>query len=453
MDQGDADDLMQLSRAAARLRAEEVALSEEGDAALRLLASRQHRDRRSRTSSAADYPQFLDYREDLDSHLRRLHEPQGRAQSRRLRRPAALLGLACSRAARSSGNDLAGLYDHVLVDEYQDTNRAPGAHSPRHGARAPQHHRRRRRRPEHLLVPRRDASATSSISRSIFPGRAWSTLEQNYRSTQPILDVTNTLISRARERYTKNLWTHARTVARRPGSWRRATSQRRRASWWTASSSCTRTGTPLREIAVLFRAGYMSADLEIELTNRKIPFEKWGGLKFLEAAHVKDVLAFLRILENPRDEVSWYRVLLLLPGIGDATARAAVDAMAQMAWESSAFGRFTPPARARAAHAALVQLLDELRDSAELEGRTLTAEIARVRRLYDDILRERYDRPEPRLADLDQLEVIAAGFPSRAVFLSALALEPPSSTQDLAGAGDRERRCARVQHRPQRQGT
>src|SRR5688500_13650700 len=98
-------------------------------------------------------------------------------------------------------------------------------------------------------------------------------------------------------------------------------------------------GTPLREIAVLFRAGYMSADLEIELTNRKIPFEKWGGLKFLEAAHVKDVLAFLRILENPRDEVSWYRILLLLPGIGDATARSAIEAMASAAWESAAFGR------------------------------------------------------------------------------------------------------------------
>ena len=75
-------------------------------------------------------------------------------------------------------------------------------------------------------------------------------------------------------------------------------------------------GVPLREMAVLMRAGYMSADLEIELTNRKIPFEKWGGLKFLEAAHIKDVLAFLRVSENPRDEVSWYRILMLMPGIG-----------------------------------------------------------------------------------------------------------------------------------------
>src|SRR5690606_42090571 len=87
-------------------------------------------------------------------------------------------------------------------------------------------------------------------------------------------------------------------------------------------------GIPLSEIAVLFRAGYMSADLEIELTNRRIPFEKWGGLKFLEAAHVKDVLAFVRVLENPRDEVSWFRLHLLLPGVCVGTARSVVNELA-----------------------------------------------------------------------------------------------------------------------------
>jgi DNA helicase-2/ATP-dependent DNA helicase PcrA len=92
-------------------------------------------------------------------------------------------------------------------------------------------------------------------------------------------------------------------------------------------------GTPLREIAVLFRAAYMSADLEIELANRRIPFEKWGGLKFLEAAHVKDVLAFLRVIENPRDDVSWTRILMLMPGIGDATAQAAVTWMTDREWD------------------------------------------------------------------------------------------------------------------------
>jgi DNA helicase-2/ATP-dependent DNA helicase PcrA len=192
-------------------------------------------------------------------------------------------------------------------------------------------------------------------------------------------------------------------------------------------------GTPLREMAVLFRAGYMSAELEIELTNRKIPFEKWGGIKFLEAAHVKDVLAFLRVLENPRDEVSWYRMLLLLPGIGDVTARAAVDAMAERAWDPRAFAAFTPPPRARAAHEALVHLLDELR-TLDPTGSAPGEEIALLRTMYDGILRERYDRAEPRLADLDQLQTIAGTFPSRAAFLAELALDPPAASQEITGA-------------------
>jgi DNA helicase II / ATP-dependent DNA helicase PcrA len=195
---------------------------------------------------------------------------------------------------------------------------------------------------------------------------------------------------------------------------------------------------------VLFRAGYMSASLEIELANRKIPFEKWGGLKFLEAAHVKDTLAFLRVLENPRDEVSWYRMLLLLPGVGDATAREAIDALAERAWDPDAFAHYAPPPRARVAHATLAALLAELRrpgapdDGGQGAAPDPGAEIARIRRFYDAILRDRYDRPEPRLADLDQLQVIAAGYPGRAAFLSALALEPPSATQDLAGGSSSE---------------
>ncbi len=270
-----------------------------------------------------------------------------------------------------------------------------------------------------------------------FEGTTIVALEQNYRSTPPILEVTNTLISRATERFTKNLWTE-RDGGEPP--WLVAAHDEQQQTQFVVDRilELHEEGTPLREIAVLFRAGYMSADLEIELTNRKVPFEKWGGLKFLEAAHVKDVLAFLRILENPRDEVSWYRILLLLPGIGDATARSAIETMANAAWESSAFGRYTAPTRARSAHAALVTLLDELRSGPSADQAKVAADIARVRLLYDDILREKYDRAEPRISDLDQLQVIAAGYPDRAAFLSALALEPPQATQDLAGASSNE---------------
>jgi DNA helicase-2/ATP-dependent DNA helicase PcrA len=200
-------------------------------------------------------------------------------------------------------------------------------------------------------------------------------------------------------------------------------------------------GMPLREMAVLVRAGYMSADLEIELTNRKVPFEKWGGLKFLEAAHVKDVLAFLRVLENPRDEVSWYRLLLLMPGIGDATARSIIASMAERSWDPDAFSHFVAPPRAQEAHRALTGLLRELRarPAGDAGEGGAGEDIAVIRLLYDRILVERYDRPEPRLADLDQLATIAAGYPSRAAFLAALALEPPQSTRDLApGRSTRE---------------
>jgi DNA helicase II / ATP-dependent DNA helicase PcrA len=275
-----------------------------------------------------------------------------------------------------------------------------------------------------------------------FPGAQLVTLEQNYRSTQPILDLTNALISRAEERYTKNLWT-SRIGGEAP--WLVAARDEQQQTKFIVDRilELYEQGMPLREIAVLFRAAYMSADLEIELAHRRIPFEKWGGLKFLEAAHVKDVLAFLRVIENPRDDVSWYRLLMLMPGIGDVTARAAIASMGERGWDADAFGEWSPPHRAREAHGKLATLLDLLRErakrsEAERLGSGVGAEIEAIRGLYDDILRERYDRPEARLADLEQLRVIAGGYPTRAAFLAAIALEPPQSTQDLAVGGDAE---------------
>ena len=335
------------------------------------------------------------------------------------------------------GNRIASLYDHVLVDEYQDTNllqaRILRGMTTTH---------------QNVTVVGDDAQSIYSFRGATvrnmldfpaqFPGTTVVTLEQNYRSTQPVLDVSNTLISRARQRYGKRLFT-TRTGGERP-LLVAARDEHEQTQYVTDRIlELHETGTPLREMAVLFRAGYMSADLEIELTNRHVPFEKWGGIKFLEAGHVKDVLAFLRILENPRDEVSWFRVLTLLPGIGDVTARAAITLIAERAWDPKAIVQFIPPPRARAAHASLALLLAELSqpDAAGAE-RTVTEEIACLRTMYDDILRDRYDRPEPRLADLDQLEVIAGGFPHRAAFLSELALEPPSKSHDRAGGSAQE---------------
>jgi len=437
MDQGDSADLLQLSRAQLGYAAKSKRFPKKET--LQYVYSR-HLNTGIPVHDIVteEYSQFADYVEDF---ARIYADYTLRKQDRNLvdYDDLLLFWALMLEASPELGGRIAGLYDHILVDEYQDTNVLQARIL-----------RGMCRTHANITVVGDDAQSIYSFRganfRNIldfpkqFEGATIVTLEQNYRSTSPILSVTNTLISRAAERFTKNLWTK-RTGGEQP--WLVVARDEPQQTQFVVDRilELHEEGTPLRQIAVLFRAGYMSAELEIELTNRKIPFEKWGGLKFLEAAHVKDVLAFLRILENPRDEVSWYRLLLLLPGIGDATARAAIDSMASAAWESAAFGRYSPPPRARAAHAALVSLLDGLRNGVTADEAQVAAEIARVRMMYDDVLRERYDRVEPRLADLDQLQTIAAGYPDRATFLSALALEPPEATQDLSSGSREEDDC------------
>jgi DNA helicase-2/ATP-dependent DNA helicase PcrA len=429
MDQGDSEDLFQLSRS-------KLGYAQKGKRFPKKESLQYVYSRHVNTGITVEdilrdeYPQFLDYLEDFGKIFA---DYTARKQERNLvdYDDLLLFWALLLEASEPMAIRIAGLYDHVLVDEYQDTNVLQARIL-----------RGMCRTHSNISVVGDDAQSIYSFRganfRNIldfprqFPGTKMVALEQNYRSTAPILEATNTLISRAAERFTKNLWTERKGGDQ---AWLVAARDEQEQTRYVVDRilELHEEGTPLREMAVLFRAGYMSADLEIELTNRKIPFEKWGGLKFLEAAHVKDVLAFLRILENPRDEVSWYRILLLLPGIGDITARSAIDSMAAAAWESSSFGRFQPPVRAREAHASLVLLLDDLRSGRASDMAQVSAEIARVRILYDSILRDRYDKPEPRIADLDQLQTIAGGFPDRAAFLSALALEPPQATQDLAG--------------------
>jgi DNA helicase-2/ATP-dependent DNA helicase PcrA len=323
-----------------------------------------------------------------------------------------------------------GLYDHVLVDEYQDTNPLQS-------------------RILRALCPNGRITVVGDDAQSIyafrgatirnildfprqFPGTEIVTLERNYRSIAPILETTNAMISRSRERYSKQLWTE-RSGGEAP--WLVTVRDEHEQTRFVVDRMLQLhdEGIPLREMAVLFRAGYLSADLEIELANRRIPYEKWGGLKFLEAAHIKDMLAFLRVLENPRDEVSWYRLLRLLPGVGDATARAAVTLLSEHGWAPMAIGAVRAPARARPALSALAALLDGMR---RVNVQAPAEAIRLVRQMYDPILKATYDDAPPRLADLDQLEVIAAGYPDRSAFLAALALEPPTNTQDLAVGGD-----------------
>ncbi len=443
MDQGDAEDLMGLARAGLGLGRSAKRFPKKET--LHYLYSRHiNTEIPIETIIEREFSGFID---ETDAIRRLCAEYVARKAERNLvdYDDLLLFWALMLEASPELGAKIAGLYDHMLVDEYQDTNTLQS------------------RILRGMCTTHRNITVVGDDAQSIysfrgasfrnildfpeqFQGTRMVTLERNYRSVQPILDTTNTLISRASERFSKTLWTD-RGAGEKP--WLVSVKDEQQQTRFVVDRilELHESGTPLREIAVLFRAGYMSADLEIELAQRRIPFDKWGGLKFLEAAHVKDVLAFLRLLENPRDEVSWYRVLMLLPGVGDMTARAAIDALAADAWDPDALTRFTPPSRARDAHAALSGLLRALRtsnrpaDADDTEGGLVSAEIARIRGFYDAILLEKYDRAEPRLADLDQLQAIAGGYPGRAAFLSALALEPPSSTQDLAGGSEDEDDC------------
>jgi DNA helicase-2/ATP-dependent DNA helicase PcrA len=185
----------------------------------------------------------------------------------------------------------------------------------------------------------------------------------------------------------------------------------------------------LRRQAVLFRASHHSLHLEVELGRRGIPFHKYGGLRFVETAHVRDLLAFLRLAENPRDLLAGTRVLGLLPGVGPRTARALLDPV-QRTGSFEGWNEVRVPAAAREQWPVLVALCREL---ASAQPPALPSQLHRIRGFYGPLCEERYDHVPARLRDLEQLEQLAAGFADRSTFLGELTLEPPRSTQDLAG--------------------
>jgi DNA helicase-2/ATP-dependent DNA helicase PcrA len=438
MDQGDSSDLMHLSRAALGLGKGAKRFPKKET--LQWLYSR-HVNTELPLDELLhrDTPQFLEYEAQITSLFA---DYTLRKQERNLvdYDDLLLFWAMMMEASPALQQRIAGLYDHVLVDEYQDTNLLQ-ARILRGMCTG---HRK-------LTVVGDDAQSIYSFRgahfRNIldfprhFPGATLITLEQNYRSTQPILALSNIVISRAEERFTKELFSK-REGGEKP--WLVTAKDEAQQTRFVVDRvlQLHEGGMALGEMAVLFRAGYMSADLEIELANRNVPFEKWGGLKFLEAAHVKDVLAFLRVSENPRDEVSWYRILMLMPGIGDATAREMMATMQERAWDPDAFTHLIPPPKAREAHRSLAALLRQLRGltnrDGEAAGAKVASDIAAVRSIYDAILTAKYDNSDVRLADLDQLRTIAAGYPSRTNFLAALALDPPSNTQDLSGGSESE---------------
>jgi DNA helicase-2/ATP-dependent DNA helicase PcrA len=327
--------------------------------------------------------------------------------------------------------DIGARFDHVLVDEYQDTNRLQSSI---------------------LLALKPDGRGVTVVgddAQSIYSFRAATvcnildfpasftpaarivTLERNYRSTGPILDAANAVIAEASERYSKTLWTD-RDSGAKP---RLVTvkDEATQALYVVEEVLATReAGARLRDQAVLFRTSSHSGPLEIELTRRNIPFVKYGGLKFLDTAHVKDILALLRWAENPRDRVAGFRVLQLLPGVGPGIAGKVLDAMDRAPRPMPALAEMEAPARAEGWDGFVATIGD-------IAGaRDWPAVLTRARSWYEPILEASHDDAAVRLLDLMQLEQIAGGYPSRERFLTELTLDPPEASSDLSGPGTRD---------------
>ncbi|TIL93537.1 MAG: ATP-dependent helicase [Mesorhizobium sp.] len=328
---------------------------------------------------------------------------------------------------------LGGRFDHVLVDEYQDTNRLQASI---------------------LAALKPDGSGLTVVgddAQSIYSFRAAEVrnildfpkqfarpaeivmLERNYRSTETILAAANAVIGEASERFTKNLWSERKSTEK--PMLVSVRDEAEQASYVCQAILTEReAGTALKAQAVLFRASHHSGPLEIELTRRNIPFVKFGGLKFLDAAHVKDVLAVLRFAENPRDRVAGFRVLQLLPGIGPSAASQIVDTMATSLDEAMGLARYRPPQRAADDWPGFVALFSQLRAGS---GKW-PVDLEQVRLWYEPHLDRIHEDATTRRADILQLEQIASGYASRERFLTELTLDPPDATSDEAGPPHRD---------------
>jgi DNA helicase-2/ATP-dependent DNA helicase PcrA len=339
-----------------------------------------------------------------------------------------LLYLAEMLAEPAFADEVGGRFDHVLVDEYQDTNRLQSsvllALKPAG---------------QGVTVVGDDAQAIYSFRAatvrnildfpaSFDPPARIVRLEQNYRSTQPILAASNAVIALAPERFTKELWSE-RISAARPALVHVADDAGQVGYVVERVLENREAGIALKQQAVLFRTSHHSAALEIELARRNIPFVKFGGLKFLEAAHVKDVLCLLRFAENPRDRVAGFRALQILPGIGPATAGRILERIAEPGLAPVDLAGITPPAGAAQDWPAFVDLHLSLRRS----DPGWPAELDRVRGWYEPHLHRIHDDAVLRAADLAQLGEIARGYASRERFLTDLTLDPPEATSDEAG--------------------
>jgi len=318
-------------------------------------------------------------------------------------------------------------FDHVLIDEYQDTNILQAGILTR------------------LFPDGKGVTVVGDDAQSIYSFRSAEvenilnfpelfsppaeviSLKQNYRSTQPILNLANQLLDESKIGYKKKLFSH-KSGNKKP-QLVSVEDDLGQAQYIVEKVLAEReAGTDLRQQAVLFRSGHHSDRLEIELMRHDIPFVKYGGLKFLEAAHVKDLLSIIRWADNPKQRLSGFRILKLLPGIGPTTAMKALDYLELNEFQFSSLLEFSPPPAATDYWHNMVDLLCDI----QKESTVWPAQMEIAKNFYLPLLQENYEDDYVREGDITQLSMIAQQYLTRESFVSELTLDPPISSGDLA---------------------
>ena len=429
LDRGDAEDLIALVRAQLGLNEKDKRFPRKGTIA-EMFSKSENTLRPLAEIVVEEFDHFSDHLDALEQ-LQRGYQASKR--QRQLVDYDDLLVLLRRLVMEDEGvrRTISSLYRYILVDEYQDTNRLQ-ADVVRHLASTHQN----------VMVVGDDAQSIYAFRGatfknimefpSLFPGTTIYKLEENYRSTQPILNLANTIIEAATERYSKHLFTRkldgplpVLVEAAGENAQSRFIAQK--------ILELREEGVPLGEMAVLFRSSFHSFDLEIELSRHGLQFVKRGGVKFIETAHVKDLLAHMRVVANPLDAVSWHRVLMLVEGVGPKKAQDVMAALVKSDKPYLALREMT--GRSGKGLKDLALTLESLAGSGELRP---VEQVNHIYEYYLPILKTQYDDYPKRMRDLDHLQTIAEGYQEVETFLSDLALEPPDGSVVGVEATDRD---------------
>ncbi len=429
LDRSDAEDLIALVRAQLGLNEKDKRFPRKGTIA-EMFSKSENTLRSLDEIVVEEFEHFSDHLEDLEK-LQRAYETAKRQKQlvdyddllvllRRL--------LMQDEVVRRS---ISSLYRYILVDEYQDTNRLQ-ADIIRHLATT--HH--------NVMVVGDDSQSIYGFRGAtfknimefptLFPGAIIYKLEENYRSTQPILNLANRIIEVAAEKYTKHLFTR-RLDGPLPALVEAAGENAQSRFIAQKILELREEGIPLDEMAVLFRSSFHSFDLEIALSRAELPFVKRGGMKFIETAHVKDLLAHMRVVANPLDTVSWHRALMLVEGVGPKKAQ---DLLAAIVKADNPY-RVLKEVSGKSGKGLkdLALTLESLSGSDDLRP---AEQVHHIYEYYLPILKTQYDDYPKRIRDLEHLHTIAEGYPELDQLLADLALEPPDGSAIDVGAPDRE---------------